>query len=139
MARPLICENDVFLGPSMVFTNITNPRSAVIRRDSYEKTIVSKGASIGANATIVCGNNIGAFALIGAGAVVTKDVKSYSLIVGNPATFRFVDSIIQVKNPDLLVLVHAVVFALIMYFGSIYVFMPIQQVLFQKKEGYIKK
>ena len=81
----VICENDVFLGPSMVFTNITNPRSAVIRRDSYEKTIVSKGASIGANATIVCGNNIGAFALIGAGAVVTKDVKSYSLLVGNPA------------------------------------------------------
>ena len=81
----VICENDVFLGPSMVFTNITNPRSAVIRRDSYEKTIVSKGASIGANATIVCGNNIGAFALIGAGAVVTKNVKSYSLLVGNPA------------------------------------------------------
>jgi UDP-2-acetamido-3-amino-2,3-dideoxy-glucuronate N-acetyltransferase len=69
----------------MVFTNITNPRSAVIRRDSYEKTIVSKGASIGANATIVCGNNIGAYALIGAGAVVTKDVKPYSLLVGNPA------------------------------------------------------
>ena len=81
----VICENDVFLGPSMVFTNITNPRSAVIRRGSYEKTIVSKGASIGANATIVCGNNIGAYALIGAGAVVTKDVKPYSLLVGNPA------------------------------------------------------
>jgi len=81
----VICENDVFLGPSMVFTNITNPRSAVIRRGSYENTIVYKGASIGANATIVCGNNIGAYALIGAGAVVTKDVKPYSLLVGNPA------------------------------------------------------
>ena len=79
------CEDDVFLGPSMVFTNITNPRSAIIRRDAYETTLVSKGASIGANATIVCGNNIGSYALIGAGAVVTKEVKPYALIVGNPA------------------------------------------------------
>ena len=81
----VVCEDDVFLGPSMVFTNITNPRSAIVRRGSYEKTVVSKGASIGANATIVCGNNIGAFALVGAGAVVTKEVKSYALVVGNPA------------------------------------------------------
>ena len=81
----MVCEDDVFLGPSMVFTNITNPRSAIVRRGSYEKTIVSKGASIGANATIICGNNIGAFALIGAGAVVTKEVKPYALVVGNPA------------------------------------------------------
>lgn len=79
------CEEDVFLGPSMVFTNITNPRSAVIRRGAYKKTIVSKGASIGANATVICGNNIGCYALIGAGAVITKDVKAYSLVVGNPA------------------------------------------------------
>ena len=81
----VICENDVFLGPSMVFTNIINPRSAIIRRGLYEKTIVSKGASIGANATIICGNNIGKYALIGAGSVVTKDVKPYALLVGNPA------------------------------------------------------
>lgn len=81
----VICEDDVFLGPSMVFTNITNPRSAIVRKDQYEKTIVKKGASIGANATIVCGNNIGEFALVGAGAVVTKEVKPYALIVGNPA------------------------------------------------------
>lgn len=80
----VICEDDVFLGPSMVFTNVTNPRSAVIRREQYERTIVKKGASIGANATIVCGNNIGEFAFIGAGAVVTKEVKPYALIVGNP-------------------------------------------------------
>ena len=79
------CEDDVFLGPSMVFTNITNPRSAIIRKDSYETTIVEKGASIGANATIVCGNRIGTYSLIGAGAVVTKDVKPYALVVGNPA------------------------------------------------------
>ena len=71
----VICEDDVFLGPSMVFTNITNPRSAVIRRDSYVETLVGKGASIGANATIVCGNKIGQYSLIGAGAVVTKEVK----------------------------------------------------------------
>jgi len=81
----VICEDDVFLGPSMVFTNIVNPRSAVIRRDQYVKTIVGRGATIGANATIICGNNIGQFAFIGAGAVVTKDVKPYSLVIGNPA------------------------------------------------------
>tara|TARA_B100000963_G_C22576859_1_gene648857 strand:- start:953 stop:1522 length:570 start_codon:yes stop_codon:yes gene_type:complete len=80
----VICEDDVFLGPSMVFTNIVNPRSAVIRRNSYVSTLVEKGASIGANATIICGNTIGKFALIGAGTVVTKSVKSYALIVGNP-------------------------------------------------------
>ena len=79
------CEDDVFLGPSMVFTNIINPRSAIIRKGSYDTTIVEKGASIGANATIVCGNRIGTYSLIGAGAVVTKDVKPYSLVVGNPA------------------------------------------------------
>lgn len=79
------CEDDVFLGPSMVFTNILNPRSHVIRRDAYIKTILRKGSSIGANATIVCGIEIGAFALIGAGAVITKDVKAYALVVGNPA------------------------------------------------------
>ena len=79
------CEDDVFLGPSMVFTNIVNPRSAIIRRDQYVSTRVGKGASIGANATIVCGHNIGSYALIGAGAVVTKDVPSYALVVGNPA------------------------------------------------------
>lgn len=79
------CENDVFLGPSMVFTNIINPRSAVNRRGQYSKTIVKKGASIGANATIVCGHNIGEYAFIGAGAVVTKEVLPYALVVGNPA------------------------------------------------------
>jgi UDP-2-acetamido-3-amino-2,3-dideoxy-glucuronate N-acetyltransferase len=79
------CEDDVFLGPSMVFTNVINPRSAVNRRGEYAQTIVRKGASIGANATIVCGNNIGCYALIGAGAVVTKDVPNYALLVGNPA------------------------------------------------------
>lgn len=79
------CEDDVFLGPSMVFTNVINPRSAIIRKDSYYTTIVEKGASIGANSTIVCGNKIGAYAFIGAGAVVTKDVKPYALVVGNPA------------------------------------------------------
>ena len=81
----VICEDDVFLGPSMVFTNIINPRSAVIRKGSYVETIVEKGASIGANATIICGNKIGKYALIGAGAVVTKEVKPYALLVGNPA------------------------------------------------------
>jgi len=81
----VICEEDVFLGPSVVFTNITNPRSAISRRDYYEKTIVKKGATIGANATIVCGHNIGQFAFIGAGAVVTKMVPAYALVVGNPA------------------------------------------------------
>ncbi len=81
----VICEDDVFLGPSMVFTNISNPRSAVIRRDKYEETVVKKGASIGANATIVCGNDIGKYSFIGAGAVVTKEVPPYALVVGNPA------------------------------------------------------
>jgi UDP-2-acetamido-3-amino-2,3-dideoxy-glucuronate N-acetyltransferase len=79
------CEDDVFLGPSMVFTNVINPRSAVNRKNEYAKTIVKKGASIGANATIVCGHDIGEFAFIGAGAVVTKTVLPYSLVVGNPA------------------------------------------------------
>ncbi|MFZ9029570.1 MAG: acyltransferase [Crocinitomicaceae bacterium] len=81
----VICEDDVFLGPSMVFTNVTNPRSGVNRRGQYSKTTVKKGASIGANATIVCGHDIGEFAFIGAGAVVTKDVPAYALLVGNPA------------------------------------------------------
>lgn len=81
----VICEDDVFLGPSMVFTNVINPRSAVSRKHEYMKTLVRKGASIGANATIVCGNEIGAFAFIGAGAVVTKPVPAYALVVGNPA------------------------------------------------------
>lgn len=81
----VICEDDVFLGPSMVFTNVTNPRSAVNRRGQYAKTLVKKGASIGANATIVCGNNIGKYAFIGAGAVVTKEVPDYALVIGNPA------------------------------------------------------
>ena len=81
----VICEDDVFLGPSMVFTNVINPRSAIIRRDEYLKTLVKKGASIGANATIVCGNEIGEFAFIGAGAVVTKEVLPYALVVGNPS------------------------------------------------------
>jgi UDP-2-acetamido-3-amino-2,3-dideoxy-glucuronate N-acetyltransferase len=80
----VICEDDVFLGPSMVFTNITNPRSAVIRRDQYVTTTVRRGASIGANATIVCGNEIGEYSLIGAGAVITKDVMPYALVIGNP-------------------------------------------------------
>lgn len=79
------CEDDVFLGPSMVFTNVINPRSEVIRKDRYLTTIVEKGASIGANSTIICGNKIGTYSFIGAGAVVTKDVKPYSLVVGNPA------------------------------------------------------
>jgi UDP-2-acetamido-3-amino-2,3-dideoxy-glucuronate N-acetyltransferase len=79
------CADDVFLGPSMVFTNVINPRSAVNRRDQYAETLVGRGASIGANATIVCGNSIGEFALIGAGAVVTKPIKPYALVVGNPS------------------------------------------------------
>jgi UDP-2-acetamido-3-amino-2,3-dideoxy-glucuronate N-acetyltransferase len=81
----VICEDDVFLGPSMVFTNVINPRSAIVRKEEYKKTIVRKGASIGANATIVCGNDIGQYAMIGAGAVITKPVKPYALVVGNPA------------------------------------------------------
>ena len=81
----VICEDDVFLGPSMVFTNVINPRSAVVRRNEYLQTVVKKGASIGANATIICGNNIGQFAFIGAGAVVTKEVLPYALVIGNPS------------------------------------------------------
>lgn len=81
----VICEDDVFLGPSMVFTNIVNPRSAVIRKDSYVSTIVEKGATVGANSTIVCGHRIGMYSFIGAGAVVTREVKPYALVVGNPA------------------------------------------------------
>jgi len=81
----VICEDDVFLGPSMVFTNVINPRSHVNRKSEYAQTLVRKGASIGANATVVCGNEIGAYALIGAGAVITKPVKPFALVVGNPA------------------------------------------------------
>lgn len=81
----VICEDDVFLGPSCVFTNVINPRSAVSRKDQYRKTLVRQGASIGANATVVCGHTIGKYALIGAGAVITRDVPDYALVVGNPA------------------------------------------------------
>jgi UDP-2-acetamido-3-amino-2,3-dideoxy-glucuronate N-acetyltransferase len=81
----VVCEDDVFLGPSVVFTNINNPRSAIIRRGQFLKTIVKKGVSIGANATIICGHELGEFAFIGAGAVVTKDVPAYALVLGNPA------------------------------------------------------
>lgn len=81
----VICEDDVFLGPSMVFTNVLNPRSAVNRRGDYVETLVKKGASIGANATIVCGNIIGRYSFVGAGSVVTKNVKDFSLVIGNPA------------------------------------------------------
>ncbi|MEO6189013.1 MAG: acyltransferase [Saprospiraceae bacterium] len=81
----VVCEDDVFLGPSMVFTNVINPRSAINRKNEYSQTIVKKGATIGANATIVCGNNIGQYAFIGAGAVVTKEVPDYALVIGNPA------------------------------------------------------
>jgi len=81
----VICEDDVFLGPSMVFTNVINPRSAVNRKNEYAQTLVKRGASIGANATIVCGHDIGEFAFIGAGAVVTKEVAAYALVIGNPA------------------------------------------------------
>lgn len=79
------CEDDVFLGPSMVFTNIINPRSAIVRRGNYLKTIVKKGATVGANATIVCGNTLGEYCLVGAGAVVTKNIKPYALVIGNPS------------------------------------------------------
>jgi UDP-2-acetamido-3-amino-2,3-dideoxy-glucuronate N-acetyltransferase len=81
----VICEDDVFLGPSMVFTNVTNPRSAISRKGEYKSTVVKKGATIGANATIICGNEIGEYAFVGAGAVVTKPVLSYALVTGNPA------------------------------------------------------
>ncbi|MFT6959653.1 MAG: UDP-2-acetamido-3-amino-2,3-dideoxy-glucuronate N-acetyltransferase [Polaribacter sp.] len=81
----VICEDDVFLGPSMVFTNVMNPRSAIKRQNEYQNTIVKKGASIGANATIVCGNNIGEYAFVGAGAVVTKEILPFALVVGNPS------------------------------------------------------
>jgi len=81
----VICEDDVFLGPSAVFTNVINPRSAIVRKNEYQKTTVKKGASIGANATIVCGNDIGEYSFIGAGAVVTKEVPPYALVMGNPA------------------------------------------------------
>ena len=80
----VICEDDVFLGPSMVLTNVINPRSAVSRKNEYKTTLIKKGASIGANATIICGNTIGSFAFIGAGTVVTKDVPNFALIIGNP-------------------------------------------------------
>lgn len=81
----VICEDDVFLGPSMVFTNVINPRSAVARKDEYRTTLVRRGASIGANATVVCGVTLGEYCFVGAGSVVTKDVKPYALVVGNPA------------------------------------------------------
>lgn len=81
----VVCEDEVFLGPSCVFTNVLNPRSAIPRKDQYRKTLVRKGATIGANATIVCGHTIGEYALVGAGAVVTKDVPPYALVVGNPS------------------------------------------------------
>lgn len=81
----VICDNDVFLGPSVVFTNVINPRSAVNRRSEYTRTYVGKGATIGANATIICGHDIGKYAFIGAGAVVTKNILDYALVVGNPA------------------------------------------------------
>jgi len=81
----VICEDDVFLGPSMVFTNVINPRSHIVRRNEYRQTLVRRGASIGANATVVCGHTIGRYAFVGAGAVVTKDVPDYALVVGNPA------------------------------------------------------
>ena len=81
----VICEDDVFLGPSMVFTNVVNPRSHVIRKDKYKRTLMKQGSSVGANAVIICGNTIGKFSFIGAGAVVTKDVPNYALVVGNPA------------------------------------------------------
>lgn len=83
----VICEDDVFLGPSMVFTNVVNPRSAIIRRGEYLRTLVRKGATIGANATIICGIEIGEHAFVGAGAVVTKDILPFALVIGNPARF----------------------------------------------------
>ena len=85
----VICEDDVFLGPSCVFTNVVNPRSFIPRKHEYRKTIVKKGASIGANCTIVCGHNIGKYAFVGAGSVVTHDVPDYALVIGNPARFKY--------------------------------------------------
>lgn len=85
----VICEDDVFLGPSCVFTNVINPRSFISRKDEYRKTVIKKGASIGANATIVCGHNVGAYAFVGAGTVVTKDVPDYALVIGNPARVKY--------------------------------------------------
>ena len=85
----VICEDDVFLGPSCVFTNVINPRSFISRKDEYRKTIIKKGASIGANSTIVCGHNIGEYAFIGAGSVVTKDIPPYACVVGNPARLLY--------------------------------------------------
>lgn len=81
----VICEDDVFLGPSVVFTNVINPRSFVVRKEEFKETYIEKGATLGANATIICGNRIGTFAMIGAGSVITKDVKPFALVVGNPA------------------------------------------------------
>ena len=85
----VVCEDDVFLGPSCVFTNVINPRSFISRKDEYRKTVIGKGASIGANATIVCGHNIGKYAFVAAGAVVTKDVPDYALVMGNPAKVKY--------------------------------------------------
>lgn len=85
----VICEDDVFLGPSCVFTNVINPRSFISRKDEYRKTIIGKGASIGANATIVCGHDIGKYAFVAAGAVVTKDIPDYALVMGNPARVKY--------------------------------------------------
>jgi len=92
----VICEDDVFLGPSCVFTNVINPRAFIERKDEYKKTVVKKGATIGANATIVCGHTIGEYAFVGAGAVVTKDVPDYALVIGNPA--RVVGYVCQCGN-----------------------------------------
>lgn len=84
----VICEDDTFLGPSVVFTNVVNPRSFIERKDEYKQTIIRKGASIGANVTVICGNSIGSYSLVGAGSVVTKDVPDFALVVGNPARIR---------------------------------------------------
>lgn len=81
----VVCEDEVFIGPSVVFTNVVNPRSGIERKDEFKKTVVRKGATIGANATIICGNEIGQYAMIGAGAIITKPVKAYTMVIGNPA------------------------------------------------------